>query len=108
MMERNPVRWLGLGLLLACGLAAPVTAQRQLHTVRGLVKDTEGAAVAGVEIILESPRRTTTTGSDGRFVLDSVPEGTRRLLARRIGYLAVGPRITVPQAPGDSLLITML
>lgn len=108
MMERNPVRWLGLALLLAFGLAAPITAQRQLHTVRGLVKDTEGAPVAGVEIILESPRRTTTTGADGRFALDSVPEGTRRLMARRIGYLAVSPRFEVPQAPGVSLEITIL
>jgi len=108
MMERNPVRWLGLALLLAFGLAAPITAQRQVHTVRGLVKDTEGTPVAGVEIILESPRRTTTTGADGRFALDSVPEGTRRLMARRIGYLAVSPRFEVPQAPGVSLEITIL
>ena len=64
MMERNPVSWLVLGLLLAAGLAVPLEAQRPLHTVRGLVKDTEGAPVAGVEIILESPRRMTTTGAD--------------------------------------------
>ena len=108
MMERNPVRWLGLAVLVAFGLAAPLTAQRPLHSVRGLVKDTEGAPVAGVEIILESPRRTTTTGADGRFTLDSVPEGTRRLMARRIGYLAVSPRFEVPQAPNGSLDITIL
>ena len=108
MMERNPLRWLGLALLLAAGLANPLEAQRPLHTVRGLVKDTEGAPVAGVEIILESPRRTTTTGADGRFALDSVPEGTRRLMARRIGYLAVSPRFEVPQAPGAALEITIL
>ena len=108
IMELNPIRWLGLALLLASGLAAPLEAQRPLHTVRGLVKDTEGAPVAGVEIILESPRRTTTTGADGRFSLDSVPEGSRRLMARRIGYLAVSPRFEVPQAPGASLEITIL
>jgi hypothetical protein len=107
-MDRNLIRWLDLAVMLGSGLATPLMAQRPLHTVRGLVKDTEGAAVAGVEIILESPRRTTTTGSDGRFVLDSVPEGARRLMARRIGYLAVSPRITVPQAPGDELVLTML
>jgi hypothetical protein len=107
-MDRNLIRSLGLAVMLGSGLATPLMAQRQLHTVRGLVKDTEGAAVAGVEIVLESPRRTTTTGSDGRFALDSVPEGTRRLLARRIGYLAVSPRFEVPQAPGASLEVILL
>ena len=104
MIHRSLV---ALVLLGASGLA-PVEAQSQLHTVRGLVKDTEGAPVAGVEISLESPRRTTTSGADGRFALDSVPAGTRRLTARRIGYLAANPEVTVPQAPADSLIITMV
>src|SRR5688500_17330869 len=108
MMERNPLRWLGLALLLAFGLAAPITAQRQLHTVRGLVKAAEGTPVAGVEIIVESPRRTTTTGPDGRIALHSVPEGTRRHMARRIGCTAVIPTFEVPQARGISLVMTIL
>jgi len=97
-----------LTLLCAAGLAAALDAQSQLHTVRGLVKDSEGTPVGGVEISLESPRRMTTSGADGRFALDSVPAGTRRLTARRIGYLAANPEVTVPQAPGDSLIITMV
>jgi len=107
-MDRILVPRLCFAVLLATGLATPLEAQRPLHTVRGLVKDTEGAPVAGVEIILESPRRMTTSGADGRFALDSVPEGTRRLMARRIGYLAVSPRFEVPQAPGVSLEIVIL
>jgi hypothetical protein len=107
-MDRILVPRLCFAVLLATGLATPLEAQRPLHTVHGLVKDTEGAPVAGVEIILESPRRMTTSGADGRFALDSVPEGTRRLMARRIGYLAVSPRFEVPQAPGVSLEIVIL
>jgi hypothetical protein len=76
--------------------------------VRGVVKDTEGAAVPDVEILLESPKHGTRTDAAGRFALDSVPQGERRLLVRRIGYLALKYTITVPQAPADTLRFIML
>jgi carboxypeptidase family protein len=97
-----------LALLGAAGLAKPVAAQRELYTVRGYVKDTEGALVPEVEITLESPRRITRTDSRGYFRLDSIPEGVRRLRARRIGYLAVNPVIVVPHPGKDTLEIIML
>lgn len=97
-----------LGLILILGIAPRLQAQRQLHTVRGVVKDTEGAAVPDVEILLESPRRGARSDAAGRFVLDSVPQGERRLLVRRIGYLALNYTVTVPQAPADTLRFIML
>lgn len=97
-------------LLLAGGVITPGPAPAQgiLYTVRGRVLDPDGAGVPGVEIILESPRRSVLTGQDGTFVMDSVPAGRRRLMARRIGYLAVNPPIEVPQPTRDNLQIVML
>jgi carboxypeptidase family protein len=107
-MERNPLMRALLGFVLLLGLAPALHAQRQLHTVRGAVKDTEGAGVANVEILLESPSRSTRTDTTGRFALDSVPEGERRILVRRIGYLALRFTVKVPQAPADTLRVIMV
>jgi hypothetical protein len=107
-MERNPLFRSLLALLLMQGVAPDLEAQRQLHTVRGAVKDTEGAAVQNVEIILETPLRSTRTDAAGHFALDSVPEGERRFLVRRIGYLALRYSVRVPQAPADTLRIIMI
>jgi hypothetical protein len=97
-----------LALLSAAGLVQPLAAQRELHTVRGTVRDTEGAVVPDVEITMESPRRVTRSDARGFFRLDSVPAGKRRLRIRRIGYLAVNPLVVVPQLGGDTLVVLML
>jgi hypothetical protein len=96
-------------LFLATGAAVrPAVAQRELYIVRGYVKDTEGAALPGVEVIMESPRRIGRTDPRGYFLLDSVPAGKRRLTARRIGYLAVSPVVLVPQLETDTLEILLM
>lgn len=92
------------GLLLFLPAALPA----QSHTVRGVVRTTDGVPIPGAEVQLESPRMATTTDALGGFRLENVPEGNRRLLVRRIGFLAMHPRVKVPQAPGDSLVILML
>ena len=107
-MDRNRLMRFLLGSALLLGAAPALPAQRQLHTVRGAVKDTEGAGVSNVEILLESPGRSARTDTAGRFSLDSVPEGDRRILVRRIGYLALRFTVKVPQAPADTLRIIMV
>lgn len=98
------MRRLLTGLLLLLPAALPA----QTHTVRGVVRSPEGDPIPGAEVLLESPRLTTTTDAFGAFRLDNVPAGNRRLLVRRIGFLAMHPRVKVPQAPGDSLVVLML
>ena len=107
-MNRNPLLRLLVPVGLVLAMAPGLRAQRQLHTVRGVVRDIAGTAVPEVEIILESPHRSARTDARGRFALDSVPEGKRRALVRRIGYLAVHPLLSVPQPPGDTLVVTLL
>ena len=102
------LRALALLVLVGAAGVSTLAAQREVYTVRGFVKDTEGALVSEVEITLESPKRMTRTDAQGYFRLDSIPAGIRRLRARRIGYLAVNPVIVVPHPGKDTLEIIML
>jgi hypothetical protein len=65
--------------------------------VRGVVRDTALAPLPGVEVILLSPRRSTVTDAAGHFAIDSIPEGVRHLLIRRIGFVPLHPTVRVPQ-----------
>jgi hypothetical protein len=100
--------WVVFALLGAAGLVRPVAAQRELYTVRGVVRDIEGRVVPDVEITMEAPNRASRTDARGFFRLDSIPEGKRRLRARRIGYLAVNPVVLVPRLDTDTLQVIML
>ena len=98
-----------LSLLGTAASGAPAAMpQRELYIVRGYVKDTQGAPVPDVEIIMDSPRRVSRSDPRGYFLLDSVPVGKRRLTARRIGYLPVSPPVLVPQLVDDTLQIIMI
>ena len=93
-------------VLLGAALAHPVAGQSYL--VRGIIRDTQGGAVSGAEVTLESPRRTATSNEQGFFALDEVPSGKRRLQVRRIGYLAVNPTVIVPQLEDDTLKVILM
>lgn len=109
-MEDASAKAVALLVFVCAGLgaAAPLAAQRELHTVRGVVTDTDGRPVQGAEVLLDSRKRAATTDAAGRFLLDSVPAGNRRLLVRRVGFLPVQPPVRVPQAPGDSLTVVLV
>jgi hypothetical protein len=97
-----------LSLAVLVSVMLPGALIAQVHSVRGLVRDTDGKPVQGVDVGLENGNRMTQTDAQGGFVLDSLPAGRRRLLVRRVGFLPVRPTITVPQAPDDTLAITIL
>lgn len=97
-----------LGLLAATVVVAPAAAQREGYVVRGIIKDTDGKVIPGVEVGMESPRRLTQSDERGWFRLDSIPAGKRRLMLRRIGYLAVNPVVVVPILDTDTLEVIMM
>ena len=96
------------GLGLATLSAGPAVAQDRAHAILGVVRDTAGKPLPGIEVLLLSPKRSTVTDASGHFRLDEVPNGVRNLLVRRIGYLPVHPTVRVPQNPADTLLVTLL
>jgi len=95
-------------LLGAILLAAGPLAGQDHHALIGVVRDTALRPLPGVEVLLLSPRRSTTSDAQGRFRLDDVPNGLRHLLVRRIGFLPVHPGVQVPQAEGDTLRVILL
>lgn len=52
----------------------------------GVVVDTAGAPLAGVDVQLPAAGATARTDSAGRFRITGVPPGEQRLIARRVGY----------------------
>lgn len=91
-----------LGLLAATSLAAFVacpaerttfTLHRAATRVHGQVRDATGRPVARAEVRLGDHR--TTTGDDGAYALDGVPEGSSTIEVRADGY---APRVSAVHA----------
>jgi hypothetical protein len=68
--------------------------------VRGTVSTITGAPLAGARVELWGTSLVATTSDDGRFALDSVPEGSQTLVARGIGFVPY--RAVVDVLPPES------
>jgi iron complex outermembrane receptor protein len=67
--------------------AAPISAQGGSGTVNGTVtRKSDGSRLASVSVTVRGAAASAVTGTDGRFVLQRVPEGTQTLLFRWLGY----------------------
>ena len=92
MIERRGVEIAGMSryalaiVAVALLLSGSLTAQINLRTVRGTVRDTAGQPVDQVQVLAMTAGRRTLTGADGRFQLDSLPQGEERFLFRRLGF----------------------
>jgi hypothetical protein len=73
-------------------------------TVAGTVRDATGLPLRDVTVTVESDsgRRSTTTASNGRFLLERIAAGQRRFEARKAGYRTAEAILTVT---GDSALL---
>lgn len=72
--------------------------------VRGIITDTDGAAVQGAQIALSktgSPERKATTGADGSFTLEGLSAGDYLLVVTASGLAAESEPVTVH--PGEVL-----
>jgi hypothetical protein len=101
-----------LGLLcLLLTLAAAVRAQGGSGVVRGTVRDTAGAPLAGATIELRIAAlhlvRSAVTGSDGRFVFQVVPPGTCEVTAAAPGFASARSQITVSLSTTLDLAVTL-
>ena len=90
-MSRYALAIVAVALLLTGSL----TAQINLRTVRGTVRDTAGQPVDQVQVLAMTAGRKTLTRADGRFQIDSLPQGEERLLFRRLGFNPVEITIVV-------------
>src|SRR5688572_14226575 len=89
-------------LLLGALAAAPAAAQRGAHVLRGQVRDTAGAPLAGVRVVVVELGRRNVTADDGRFRFGAVPAGSYTVSLSRIGLVPETRRVSV--AAGDAEL----
>jgi TonB family protein len=66
-------------------VASPLRAQ-DARALRGIVRDSTGQGIAGVQVTLEQSGRRAETGADGRFAFGQAVPDTEVLLFRRLGY----------------------
>ncbi|HEY6156815.1 MAG TPA: carboxypeptidase regulatory-like domain-containing protein, partial [Gemmatimonadales bacterium] len=82
-MRSTSVCLVGCVVLLA---AADASAQAPTGQIQGTVRGQSGALLGGVSVTVTATRFGAVTGSDGRYVIATVPTGTYRVRARVIGY----------------------
>jgi hypothetical protein len=83
-------------LLLALGLASPLAAQ--VGTVRGVVTDSAGRPIRGVEVLAIRENRSVRTDAEGRFTLTRLPWGQVVVMARLPGWRAAEKAVTIGDA----------
>ena len=91
---------------LAAALIAPA-AQSQQTTLVGLVRDSSGIPISGVEVRLAGQDVYTRTNDLGGFRLASVPVGAIQISARRMGFAPALVDVTLRVGRIDSLILSM-
>jgi hypothetical protein len=75
-----------------------VTVATVTYSISGRVTDDAGAPVSSATVSASGPANvSTTTGSDGRYILSNLPAGTYSVSASKVGHISHFPRsVTVP------------
>ena len=95
-------------LALSClVIAAPAAAQMQMASLVGVVRDTAGAPVSGVEVWLRGSDLYTHTGDNGGFRLLDITPGDARLTVRRLGYEPITVDIRLSPGIRDTVVISL-
>lgn len=105
MLPGRRARRVALAALLSAAAALPRAADAQAARLAGVVVDTAGTPLPGVEVLLPRLRRQVFTGADGRFALDGVRDGTHRVALRRLGFRPVDDSVTVG---GDAAAVRLV
>ena len=69
--------------------------------IAGTVRDTAGAPLSNVQVVVAGANRVATTNDRGEFAFRDLPAGTYHLDLILIGYASAHQVITVPAAGGD-------
>lgn len=81
-------------LILLLATASTSFAQQ----LRGKVIDKNSLAITGASVIVKGTSKGTTSGQDGRFVLDKLSAGTVKLSVSFVGYATKEVAVRVPQS----------
>lgn len=86
-------------------LVGPLEAQAT-RPLRGIVRDSAGQGIAGVQVTLEASGRRAETGADGRFAFAQEVSVDEVVLLRRLGYQPER-RLLSAAAPGADLVVEL-
>lgn len=96
-----------LGALLSlASLLLTVPARAQEGAVAGVVRDEAGGPLPGVNVWIDETTLGAATDAEGRFRIDGVPAGPRRVLASAVGFRRGEHLATVP--PGGEVALTFV
>lgn len=93
MRRLAALAFIALAALLLAPAGRPLTAQAS--ALAGVVVDTSGTPIAGVEVLVPRLRRHGVTNAEGRFVLGEVTAGVHRVSLRRLGYRPLDDSVRV-------------
>jgi hypothetical protein len=91
--------------MIATGALSRVPAQASSGSIVGISIDERRSPLSGVEI--RSGSRVVLTGTDGRFLLDSLTAGPRQFVARRVGYAPESLSVSFDPQRADTLEFVM-
>ncbi len=83
------------------GEAAPMGNFREGPSVLGVVRDSAGAPLPNVQVVVAEAGRSATTDAAGRFVIRGLARGEYHLTTLLIGYRPGHAIVTVPEAGAD-------
>ena len=107
MSHRPAVQRFGVGCLVGLLAFGGGVARAQQGTLRGVIIDSSGAPIPGVEITISALGRITRTDSLGRMTFSTLPSGDVVLLTRRFGYRAQTTHLLIGGPAGDSIVVTL-
>lgn len=93
-------RWYRFALLTALALLSALPARafaQQTGAISGTVRNSEGTALRGVELVVDGTNRSVVSAYDGTFVITHVPVGRYKLTAQSIGYAPASRDIEIAQ-----------
>ena len=99
-------RLVGAVVAVVLGLFLPGRLSAQGGVVRGVVTDSAGTPLTGIQVELEGTTRRAVTRADGRFEFRGVAAGPRTVRVRGIGYLEGASRFQL--GPGDAVDLTVM
>lgn len=96
--RRTPRHGFVLSLFLALGLGIPnlLHAQESSSLAGRVTRADDQSTLSGVQVSVNGTALVTSTGTDGRYIIQRVPPGDHTVTFRWIGYRPVEARVSVP------------
>lgn len=94
-------------LAVAVAVAAPLSAQVTTSTLVGLVRDSAGHPIPGVEVWLRGSELYTHTNDSGGFRMVNTPVGAVKVGIRRMGFEQTNVDLVLRAGQTDSLVVAL-